>query len=182
MPADSLDLLCAGALFAASIGAWVLSAPCRAGARLYLRFAAMLLAALAVSVPLALASVVGLFLLPLAAVSLMIAGFARFATPLPVLAASMALVTGLGLGLAAMLTGTAMAALVPAVLASLAIIGAALNGVAIIAGLAGGALLASALVLPEQNAISALLLFAAAALVGLATPTVREKSALAVQH
>ena len=45
--------------------------------------------------------------------------------------------------------------------------------------LAGAALLASGLVLLQQSTVSALLLFAAAALIGLAT---REKSALAVQH
>ena len=46
MAFDSLTLASAASLFAASIGAWVLAAPMRAAARLYLRFAAMLMAAL----------------------------------------------------------------------------------------------------------------------------------------
>jgi hypothetical protein len=181
MATDSLALLCAGLLFAASICAWFLSAPCRAAARLYLRFAAMLFAALAVSAPLGLSAEVALFLLPLAACALMIAALARFARPLPVLAASLVLIAGLFCGLAAMLRDDAMLALVPVICASLAIIGTALHGMVIIAVLAGTALLASGLVLLEQGAASALLLFAAAALVGLAKPA-REKSALAVQH
>src|SRR4051812_39091142 len=179
MAADSLQLLCAGLLFAASIGAWLLSAPYRAAARLYLRFAAMLFAALAVSAPLGLLADVALFLLPFAACALMIAGFARFAFVLPVFAASLALIAGLFCGLAAMLWGAVMLAVLPVILASLAIIGAALQGFAIIAVLAGVALLASSLVLLQQDTASALLLLAAAALIGLSAP---EKSALAVQH
>lgn len=185
MAVDSLALLCAGLLFAASIGAWILSAPYRAAARLYLRFAAMLFAALAVSAPLGLLSEIALFLLPLAACALMIAAFSRFARPLPVFAASLVLIAGLFCGLAAMLQGDVMLALLPVICASLAIIGTALHGMAIIAVLAGTALLASGLVLLEQGAASAMLLFAAAALVGLAKRPkrkIREKSALAVQH
>lgn len=182
MAVDSLTLLCAGLLFAASIGAWALSAPCRAAARLYLRFAAMLFAALAASAPLGLSAVVALFLLPLAACALMIAAFARFATPLPVLAASLVLMAGLGCGLAAMLWGNVMLALLPVILAGVAIVGAALNAIAVIALLAGLALAASGLVLLEQNAIGAMLIFAAAALIGLAQSRPAEKSALAVQH
>ena len=56
---------------------------------------------------------------------------------------------------------------------------AALQGFAIIAVLAGVALLGSSLVLLQQDTASALLLLAAAALIGLSA---REKSALAVQH
>lgn len=181
MAIDSLTLLSAGLLFAASIGAWMLSTPYRAAARLYLRFATMLFAALAVSAPLGLSAVVALFLLPLAACALMIAAFARFATPLPVFAASLVMIAGLGFGFAAMLWGNVMLALLPVIVASLAILGAALNGIAIIAVLAGLALAASGLVLLEQNAATAMLLFGAAALIGLAKP-VREKSAFAIQH
>ena len=181
MAFDSLELLCAGLLFAASVGAWALSAPCRATARLYLRFAAMLFAALALSAPLGLLGTVALFLLPLGTCALMIAAFARFAFVLPVFAASLALIAGLFCGLAAMLWGAVMLAVLPVILASLAIIGAALQGFAIIAVLAGVALLASGLVLLQQSMASALLLLAAAALIGLARRT-REKSALAVQH
>jgi len=179
MAIDSLELLCAGLLFAASIGAWILSAPTRAAARLYLRFAAMLFAALALSAPLSLLADVALFLLPLASAAMMIAAFARFAVALPVFAASLALLAGLFCGLAAMLWGPVMLAVLPVILASLAIIGAALQGFAIIAVLAGAALLASGLVLLQPSTASALLLLAAAALIGLSA---REKSALAVQH
>ena len=181
MAADSLELLCAGLLFAASIGGWVLSAPTRAAARLYLRFTAMLFAALALSAPLGLLADITLFLLPLASAALMIAAFARFAAALPVFAASLALIAGLFCGLAAMLWGAVMLAVLPVILASLAIIGAALQGFAIIALLAGVALLASGLVLLQQSAASAMLLFAAAALIGLAMRA-NEKSALAVQY
>jgi hypothetical protein len=181
MATDSLVLLSAGLLFAVSIGAWVLSAPYRAAARLYLRFAAMLFAALAVSAPLGLSGEVALFLLPLASAALMVAAFARFALPLPVFATSLILIAGLFCGLAAMLWGPVMLALLPVICASLAIIGVALHGIAVTAVLAGAALLASGLVLLEQGVASAFLLFAAAALIGLVKPS-REKSALAVQH
>jgi hypothetical protein len=182
MAVDSLQLFCAGLLFAASIGGWILSASCRAAARLYLRFAAMLFAALAVSAPLELLTPLALFLLPLAAAALMIASFARLATPLPVLAASLALITGLACGLAAMLWDSAMPALVPVMFASLAIVGVALNAIAVMAVLAGTSLLAAGLVLLEQGTASAMLLFAAAALIGLAKSPRAEKSALAIQH
>jgi hypothetical protein len=158
-----------------------LSAPYRAAVRLYLRFAAVLFAALAVSAPLGLLTAVAPFLLPLASAALMIAAFARFATPLPVFAASLALIVGLFCGLAAMLGNSVMLAVLPVICAGLAIIGAALHGIALTAVLAGVALLVSGLVLLEQSAASALLLFAAAALIGLAKRP-REKSALAVQH
>ena len=182
MVLDSLGLLCALALFAATIGAWRLSGALPAGSRLYLRFAAMLFAGLAVSFPLGLSGAVSLFLLPLAAAALMIASLARSAAPLPVSAASLALITGLCGGLAAMLWGGAMLAAGPAMAASLAIAAVALNSIALIPVLAGTALLASVLVFLEAGAPSAMLLFLAAALVGLANPTGREKSALAVQQ
>src|SRR5690348_3962684 len=100
MAVDSLALLSAGLLFAASIGAWILTASARARVRLYLRFAAVLLAALALSAPLGLSPAAGLFLLPQASAALMIGTIARFAKPLPVPAASLALIIGLCGGLA----------------------------------------------------------------------------------
>src|SRR6516162_3824916 len=69
---SSLDIVAAVALFGASIGAWALAAPLPLRARVYLRFAAVLFAALAVSVPLGLADVTALLLLPLASCALMI--------------------------------------------------------------------------------------------------------------
>jgi len=180
---DSLGLFCAFALFAASIGAWALSAPLPAGARLYLRFAAMLFAALAVSFPLGLAGAVLLFLLPLAAAALMIASLARLSAPLPGFAASLALVLGLGLGLAALLSDAVFLALLPTTLAGLVIIAASLNRGDILAALAGAALLIGALASWNETAQDGVFLFCAAALLGLARPSLaRRKSALAVQQ
>src|SRR5580704_5882501 len=103
MTFDSLGVVAACALFASSIGAWNLSAPMRARARLYVRFSAMLFAALAASFPVGVSDAAALFLLPLAAAALVIAALARFARPLPVPAASLALIAGLAGGLAALL-------------------------------------------------------------------------------
>ena len=181
MTFDSLRLLCAGALFAASIGSWWMTGILPARARLYLRFAAVLLAAVAASVPLGISNETALFLLPLAGASLMIAAMARFAAPLPVLVATLALVASLMGGLGAMLWNHPMLALTPVILAGLAIIAAALNGTAAIACLAGLALLGSVLALLEQGAGNGVLLLCAAALVGLSQP-VAKKSALAIQQ
>jgi hypothetical protein len=180
MAFDSLSIAAACALFAASVGGWVLSAPLRASARLYLRFAAMLFAALATAGLLGLADVAVLFLLPLGAASLMVAALARFATPLPVFAASLALITGLLGGFAALLSGATMLALVPVMFAGFAVMASGLNGAAVIPVLAGVALLGSSLVFLEQGAREGLFLFCAAALIGLAKRG--ETSALAVQH
>ena len=152
-----------------------------ARARLYLRFAAMLLAAIAVSVPVGISDDTALFLLPLAGASLMIAALARFAAPLPVLVATLVLVASLVGGMGAMLWNFPMLALMLVMIAGLAIIAAAVNGTAIMACLSGVALLGSGLALIEQGAGSGFLLFAAAALVGLPGTRAR-KSAFAVQQ
>lgn len=183
MAFDSLRLLCGLALFAASIGSWLITGALPARARLYLRFAAMLLAAIAAAVPLGISNEAALFLLPLAGVSLMIAALARFAAPLPVWGATLALVASLIGGLSAMLWNFPLLALTQIMVAGLTIIAAALNGTAIMAFLAGVALLGSGLALIEQGAGSGFLLFAAAALVGLAKAgTPARKSALAIQQ
>jgi len=181
MAFDSPDIFAALALFAACVGAWRLSAPMRVGARLYLRFAAMLFAALGAAAPLGLGDVAALFLLPLGAALLMVSALAQFARPLPVFAASLALVLALAGGLAALLSGFAMLALVPVIVASLAVIAASLNGVAALPMLAGASLLAAGLAFLEQGARAGLFLFCAAALVGLARPG-QARSALAIQH
>ena len=183
MAFDSLDLMAAGALFIASAGSWLMTARMRARARLYLRFAATLFAALAVSVPFGTGDVAVLLLLPLAAAALMVAALARFAAPLPVFAICVVLIAGLSGGLGAMLWGTVLLALAPVIMAGLAIIAAALNGVVVIQVLAGVALLGAALMALEQGAQAGLFLLCAAALVGLAKPSwVREESALAIQQ
>jgi hypothetical protein len=167
---SSLDIFAAGALFTAAIGAWLLAAPLGLRARLYLRFAAVLFSALALSVPLAIADAAALLLLPLASTALMVSALARFARPLPVFAASLALVLGLAGGLGALVSGTAMPALVPVMFAGLAVIASALNGIAVMPVLAGAGLVASGLAFMEQGARAGLLLFCAAALIGLAKP------------
>jgi hypothetical protein len=164
MLADSLDLIAAVALFAAAVGAWWLSAALRSRERLYLRFAAVLLAALAVSSPFGLADVTVLFLLPLAAGALMVSTLAGV---LPVGLAALALVLALAGGLAALVTGLWLLALLPVVLVGLAVMAAAVNSLALMPVLAGASLLAAGLVFVEQGARAGLMLFAAAALIGL---------------
>jgi hypothetical protein len=178
---DSLEMAAAVALFAAAAAAWWMTGAMPARVRLYLRFAAVLLAAVAASVPLGLSDQTALFLLPLASGSLMIAALARFAAPLPVFVTSMALVASLVGGLGAMLWNLSMVALIPVIVAGLAIFAVALQALSAIACLAAIALLGSGLTLLEQGVGSGFLLFAAAALVGLAKPALK-KSALAVQQ
>ncbi|HEY0265214.1 MAG TPA: hypothetical protein VGC16_00590 [Rhizomicrobium sp.] len=180
MPPDSLSLASALALFAASVGGWVLAAPLKAAARLYLRFAAILFASLAAASLLRMADVAALFLLPLAAASLTVSALARFARPLNSFAASAVLVAALAGGLGAMLSGLAMLALAPAMLAGLAVIAAALNRVAALAALAGAGLFLASLAYVEQGAGAGVLLFCAAALVGLAQSP--QRSTLAVDQ
>lgn len=177
MAFDSLGLVCALALFAASIAAWQLSAPLRAGSRLYLRFAAMLFAALAASFLLGLSGVTLLFVLPLAASALMIAALVR----VPVFAASPLLILGLAFGLAALLSGLVLLALLPTAVAGLVIFAAGLNRGEIMAALAGVALVMAALVAWNESAQSGAFLFSAASLLGLARPS-WARSALAVQQ
>ena len=167
---DSLTLAASLALFAACIGAWWLSASLRAAARLQLRFAAVLMAALAVATAVRLGDTAALLLLPLAGAALALAAIARFARPASPLAATLALVAALACGLGAMLSGYAMAALVALMLAGLAVIAAAFNRMAIVAILSGIALLASGLCALQAGVGAGTLLFCAAALVGLARP------------
>jgi hypothetical protein len=181
MVLDSLDTAAAIALFAASAGGWWMTGALPARSRLYLRFAAVLLAAIAASLPLGISNETALFLLPLAAGSLMIAALARFAAPLPVFVATLVLVASLAGGISAMLWNFPMAALIPVMVACVAIIAAALHATSPIACLAAMALLGSGLTLLEQGASSGFFLFAAAALVGLAKPAAG-KSALAIQQ
>lgn len=165
---DSFVIASSAALFGACIGAWMLCAPFKPIARQYLRFAAMLLAALGVAAPLGLGDVAALLLLPLASASLALSALARFAKPLPPLAATLALVTALMGGIGAMLLGFWLPALLPVAVAGLVIVAAALHGVAPVPAVAGAALLASGLGYVQQGAGAGVLLLCAAALVGLA--------------
>lgn len=165
------------ALFAAAVGAWWLSAPLRSRERLYLRFAAMLLAALAASVPVGLADMTVLFLLPLAAAAVMVSTLARFDRVLPVGLAALAMVLALAGGLAALVSGLWPLALLPVMIAGLGVIAAAINSMALLPVLAGTSLLAAGLAFAEQGARAGLLLFAAAALIGL-VPRFRNSQAM----
>ena len=131
-----------------------------------MRFAAVLLAALAVCVVLDLGGAAALFLFPLAAAALSVAALARFARRLPDIVASLLLAAGLAIGLAAAVTGWLMLSLVPVVLASLLIGAVALGAMAPLAALGAMALLAAALAFPAQGAAGGVLLFLAAAIIG----------------
>lgn len=168
MAFDSLLVASSVALFGACVGAWILAAPLKAIARQYLRFAAMLLAALSVAAPLGLGDVAALLLLPLASVSLALSALARFARPLAQLPATLALVAALASGIGAMLVGFWLLALLPVAVAGLLIVAAALHGVAPMSAVAGAALLAAGLGYVQQGAGAGVLLLCAAALVGLA--------------
>ena len=171
MAFDSLGILAALTLFCACISAWLLAAPLRPAARLYLRFASMLFAALGVARLVGLADVAGLFLLPLGGASLMVVALALFARPLPDFAIAAALVIALVGGLVGLVSGVWVLALAPVVFAGLAIIAVSLNGIAAIPILAGASLLAAGLAFLEQGAQAGTFLFCAAALVGLAKPS-----------
>jgi hypothetical protein len=173
---SSLDFVAAVALFGASIGAWALAAPLSSRVRVYLRFAAVLFAALALSVPLGLADVTALLLLPLASSALMVSALARFARPLAALPASLVLVVGLSGGLGALISGTDLPALAPVMIAGLAVIAAAINGVAVMPVLAGASLIAAGLAFTQEGSRGGLLLFCAAALIGLSKPQLLRSS------
>ena len=168
MAIDSPELLCAVVLFAASIGGWWMSASLPARARLYLRFAAMLFTAIAVSAPLGISNQTALFLLPMSGASLMVAALSRLAVALPVLVITILLVASLASGMGAMLWNVPLAALLVVILCGLTITAMALFRSVPIAALAGLALLGSGLALLEQGAGNGFLLFTAAALMGLA--------------
>lgn len=165
---DSLTLAASAALFGAAIVSWRMSAPSAAQARLYLRFAAVLLAAWAVASPFALLDIAALLLLPLAATALALSALARFARALGSLGATLMLVASLTAGLSAMLLDLEIAALIPVAIAGLTIVAAALHAAALVGTLSGLALFACALAGLDQGAEAGMLLFAAAALLGLA--------------
>ncbi len=167
MAVDSI-LLPAAVLFAVSVLSFFLARGFKPSVRLNLRFAAMLLAALAVAAPLPrVGDVAALMVLPLASAALSLAALARFARRAPPLAASLALAGSLACGIGAALTGAPMLAAFPAVLAALLIAGAALQDFAWVAALCGVALLAGISAFLREGAGAGLLLFAAAALLGL---------------
>lgn len=166
MIADSLFLLSALALFAACVGAWRMAGTFRSAARMPLRFSAMAFSALAVAAALRLGDVTALLLLPLAGASLALGVLARFARPAHTGVASAALMAGLGLGLAAMLSGHWLLALAPLAACALTIVAAALNGMAFVPALGGVALLAAGLSLLQNGVGAGTLLLCAAGVIG----------------
>jgi len=168
MAVDSL--ICAALLFAACIGGWRLAAPLKPSARLPLRFAAVLLSALAVAAALRMGEITALLLLPLASAALALAALARFARPAGSLLATLVLVAALACGLGALVSGYAMSGLVLVMLAGLCVIAAALQSLAFAAIASGIALLAMGLCFLEAGVGAGVLLFAASAVIGLARP------------
>lgn len=142
-------------------------------ARLYLRFAAILFSALSLAELLGVADMAALLLLPLGSAALLISAMAHFGKALPILPACLVLVTGLAGGLGAVVSGYAMMAVLPMMIASLLVVLIGLNRVALMPVLAGGSLLASGLAFVEQGAHAGVLLFCAATLMGLAKPKAR---------
>ena len=167
---DSMLLVSAALLFAVCIGGWRLAASLKAAARLPLRFAAVLLSALAVATALRMGDVTALLLLPLASAALALAALARFARPAGPVLATLALVMALACGLGALVSGYAMPGLVLVMLSGLCIIAAALQSLAFAAILSGIAVLAMGLCFLEAGVGAGVLLFASAAVIGLARP------------
>jgi hypothetical protein len=166
MAVDSL--IAALVLFAACIGGWHMAVSLKASVRLPLRFAAVLLAALAVAAALRIGDMAALLLLPLSSAALALAALARFARPVAQLPATLALVLALAAGLGALVSGYAMPGLVLTLLAGLCIIAAALNALAMPAMLSGVAVVAGGLCFLQAGIGAGALLFAAAALLGIA--------------
>jgi hypothetical protein len=165
-------LLGAVLLAAAAIAAWAMVAALKPAARLNLRFAAMLFAAIAVAAPFGrVGDVAMLIVLPPASAALALASLARFARGVPPLPASLALAAALVCGLAAALLGAPMPAAVPVAVAACLVAGAALQDFAWIAALSGLALLACLFAFLREGTGSGALLFAAVTLLGLARST-----------
>jgi len=169
-------LLSAALLLAIAIAVWPLAAPLRPGARVNLRFAAMLLAAIAIAAPLPrIGDVAVLVALPPAAAALALAALASFTRHAPAFA-GIAPVLSVIAGLGAVILAAPMLAAIAVALAAFVIIVVALQDLAWIGALSGALLLAALFAFLARGADVALLLFAAAALLGLL------RSAFAVQQ
>jgi hypothetical protein len=167
MTSDSLTLLAAVPLLAAALYAAVL------GAGVYLRFAAMLCAALALAVMTrfrvpGLAEAAALVALPLLGASLGLCAIARFVRPLPPLPATLGLAAALAGGLIALLGGVVAFALLPLLLSGLAATIAALHRAAVTPLLAGLLLMAAACAFAGAGVALPGLLLLAASLAGFA--------------
>jgi hypothetical protein len=143
----------------------------------YLRFAAMLFAALAlgccaqIQVP-GLGRAVALIILPLGGATLGLFALARFGRKLPALPATLLLAASLACGLGALLLDdAAILALVPLALGGLAVIFASLHRMALIAAFSGMLLFAGACAFTIAGTSAATLSLLAAALFGLSVQT-----------
>ncbi len=136
----------------------------------YLRFGAALFAALAIAALLqpALAAAAALLVLPLGGTGLGLAALARFARPAPAFAAALLLAAALRLRPCRASSGNALYALLPLALAGIMAGAAALHSACFAAALSGVFLVAGACAFAARGAGSAVLLFLAAALLGLA--------------
>lgn len=143
------------------------------GAGVYLRFAAMLCAALALAVlahvlaP-GLAAAVALPVLPLAGAGLGLSAIARWLRPVPPLPATLVLVTALACGLLALSGANLLFALLPLLLAGVTAAAAALHRAAVTAALAGLLLASSACAFLARGVALPGLLLLAAGLTGFA--------------
>jgi hypothetical protein len=116
----ALDSISALILFAAAVGAWRIALGARAQARIHLRFAAILFAALGAAEGLglvangfaALAPAVAPVALSLGSIAISLSLFSLLSRPVPIAAASLGLMLALGFGLASALAGTPAYALV----------------------------------------------------------------------
>jgi len=166
MAIDS-TLIAAALLLASSLYAAL------AGGGVYLRFAAILCAALALAAATqvftpGLSGAVALPVLPLAGVALSLSAIARFLRPLSPLPATLALVLALAAGCAALFGAGLLFALLPLLLGGLAATVAALNRAAVTALLAGVLLMASACAFAGAGLSMPGLLLLAVALAGFA--------------
>ena len=186
MAFDSLlsDAVAAPALFSACVGGWLLAGTSKAPSRINLRFAAMLLAPLAVARLLGLAlpqisllaPVVALICAPLASTLIALGLMAFLARPLPAGVSALALALSLGAGLAAALAAAPVYAVLCQGVGILLLLAVSLSNLA-----AGGrrtglsllsalALLSAALCLMD-GAVNLTALFFAAALLAAVSQT-----------
>ncbi len=169
MALDS-TLIAALPLMAASLYAAV------TGAGVYLRFAAMLCAALAAALLVQLllpgfAAAVALPVLPLAGVSLGLCAVARCLRPMPALPATLALAAALAGGIAALFGASLLFALLPLLLGGLAVMVVALHRAAFSLLLAGALLMAAAAAFLARGVTLPGVMLLAAALAGFAVQT-----------
>jgi hypothetical protein len=167
MPVDSVALVSAVLLLGVALFTAV------SGGGNYLRFAAMLLAAVAaayLSRQPGLAAAAGLIALPLSGAALGLSALARAGTRLPQLPATLLLAGALACGLGALFTGTVMAALLPLAFGGIAMTAASLKNGFSLAAMAGFLVLCAACAALSDGLGAASLSLLAAGLFGASLP------------